>query len=90
MKKLLLSAIAFMAVATSVAQEMALQQSEFFDNWSITLKGGGATPLANHAFWGDMRGVAGLEIRKQISPVFGMGVEGEWSVNTSSWLGYSN
>ena len=50
MKKLLLSAIAFMAVATSVAQEMALQQSEFFDNWSITLKGGGATPLANHAF----------------------------------------
>ena len=41
MKKLLLSAIAFMAVATSVAQEMALQQSEFFDNWSITLKGGG-------------------------------------------------
>ncbi|MBE6314996.1 MAG: OmpA family protein [Bacteroidales bacterium] len=90
MKKLFLSAIAFMAVATSVAQEMALQQSEFFDNWSITLKGGGATPLANHAFWGDMRGVAGLEIRKQISPVFGMGVEGEWSVNTSSWLGYSN
>lgn len=90
MKKLLLSAIAFMGVTTSVAQEMALQQSEFFDNWSITLKGGGATPLANHAFGGDMRGVAGLEIRKQISPVFGMGVEGEWSVNTSSWFGYSN
>ena len=30
-----------------------------------------------------MRGIVGLELRKQISPVFGLGIEGEWSVNTS-------
>lgn len=90
MKKLLLSIVALFVVSTINAQEMALQQSKFFDNWSIGLKGGAATPLANHSFWGDMRGVAGIELRKQISPVFGMGVEGEWSVNSSSWFGYSN
>lgn len=34
-----------------------------------------------------MRGVAGLHIGKQISPVFGLGVESYFGVNTSSWKG---
>lgn len=90
MKKLVLCAAILVGVSSVNAQEMALQQSKFTDNWSIGLKGGAATPLTHHAFWGDMRGVVGVELRKQISPVFGLGFEGEWSVNTSSWFGYSN
>lgn len=60
-----------------------VEAPKFFDNWSVTLKGGGVTPLHHSAFWGDMRGVVGLELRKDITPVLGMGIEGDWSVNTS-------
>lgn len=90
MKKLLLCAAALIGVSSVNAQEMALQQSKFTDNWSIGLKGGGITPLKHHAFWGDMKGVIGLELRKQISPVFGLGLEGEWTVASSRWMNYSN
>lgn len=41
--------------------------------------------VADHGFWKDARGLVGVELRKQITPVFGLGLEGEWSVNTSSW-----
>ncbi len=90
MKKFLLCAAVLMGASSINAQEMALEQSKFTDNWSIGLKGGGATPLKNHSFFGDMKGVVGVELKKQISPVFGLGVEGEWSVATSRWYNYSN
>ena len=32
-----------------------------------------------------MRGVVGLHIQKQITPTFGLGVEGQFGINTSSW-----
>lgn len=84
MKKALLVAAVLFGAATVQAQD-ALQVSKFWDNWSIGLFGGGTTPLKHAAFWGDMRGMVGLDINKQITPVFGMGVEGAWAVNTSSW-----
>lgn len=62
-----------------------IEKARFLDNWSVGLKGGVVTPLNNSAFWGDMRGVVGVELRKDVTPVLGMGIEGEWSVNTSSW-----
>ena len=37
----------------------------------------------HHAFFGDMRGVAGLHIEKQISPAFALGVEGVAMFNTT-------
>lgn len=86
MKKVLLVAAVLLGASTVQAQE-ALQQSKFWDNWSLGLMGGGTTPLKNAAFWGDMRGMVGIDINKQISPVFGLGVEGTWGVNTSSWGG---
>ncbi len=61
--------------------------SKFFDNWSFTLKGGMVSPMENVGFFKAARGIAGAELRKQITPIFGLGVEGEWSVNTSSWTG---
>jgi len=85
MKKIILCAAAALCVTSMSAQKMALEQSKFTDNWSIGLKGGIATPLKHAAFWGDARGLFGIELRKQISPVFGVGVEGEFTVNTSSW-----
>lgn len=83
MKKLLIAAVLVAMGATAMAQ--AVEDSKFFDNFSITLKGGAVTPMHHYPFFKSMRGVAGLEVRKQITPVFGLGIEGEWSFNTSSW-----
>ena len=84
MKKYLLLTAAASVFAVANAQT-AVEHTNFGSNWSIGLDGGVATPLTHHAFFGDMRGVAGLHIEKQVSPVFGLGVEGLFGVNTSSW-----
>ena len=87
MKKMLLTAALIAGGFASMNAQQALLKPGFFDNWSIGIDGGVTTPLNHSAFWGDMRGVAGLNIKKQITPVFGIGAEGLWAVNTSSWRG---
>ena len=59
---------------------------KFFDNWSLGVNGGAITPTTHHAFWKSCRPNFGLELTKQISPVFAVAVEGEANVNTTpSW-----
>lgn len=84
MKKALLMAVAVAGAMTASAQQ-AQEHTNFGSNWSIGLDGGVTTPLTHHAFWGDMRGTVGIHINKQISYVFGAGVEAAWGINTSSW-----
>ncbi len=86
MKKIILFAAIAMGAVASQAQT-TVAGSKFFDNWSFTLKGGMVSPMENVGFFKAARGIAGAELRKQITPIFGLGVEGEWSVNTSSWTG---
>ena len=86
MKKIILFAAFAMGAVASQAQT-TVAGSKFFDNWSFTLKGGMVSPMENVGFFKAARGIAGAELRKQITPIFGLGVEGEWSVNTSSWTG---
>ncbi len=86
MKKLILLAVAALTLNAASAQ-VTLDGSKFFDNWSITLKGGGVAPFQHYKFWPNTRGIAGVELRKQVTPVLGIGVEGEWLFNTSSWGG---
>lgn len=83
MKKLFLIAIAAAGIMTAQAQQ-ALEAPSFGDNWSIGIEGGGITPLHNgSSFIKDMRGGFGLNIRKQISTVLGLGIEGTAYVNTT-------
>ncbi|MDE6126055.1 MAG: OmpA family protein, partial [Muribaculaceae bacterium] len=89
MKKLLLIA-ALSAGTIGASAQVTVAGSKFTDNWSFTLKGGAVTPLKNHDFIKSARGIAGAELRKQITPCFGLGVEGEWTVNTSAWSGYKS
>lgn len=86
MKKIILTA-ALVVSAMSAQAVVTVEGSRFFDNWSVTLKGGAVSPLKGHGFWENARGIFGAELRKQITPSFGLGVEGEWTVNTSSWYG---
>lgn len=86
MKKfILLAAVA--ATAMSANAQQAVETTGIGDNWSVGLVGGVTTPIENAAFFGDMRGAVGIDINKQISPVFGLGIEGLWGINTSSWTG---
>lgn len=85
MKKFLLSAVILLSGGMVAANAQLLEQPKFFDNVSIGLEGGVTTPLNHGAFFGDMRGLVGLHIQKMITPVYGAGVEGLWSINTSSW-----
>ncbi len=83
MKKLFLIAIAAAGMMTAQAQQ-ALEATNFGSNWSIGVDGGVTTPMHNgRAFFGDMRGVFGAHIQKQISPAFALGVEGVAMVNTT-------
>lgn len=84
MKKILLVAAAALGMLSAQAQQ-ALEYSNFGQNWSVGVDGGVTTPMVGHAFWGSMRGTFGLHVNKQVSPLFGFGIEGSAAVNTSSW-----
>ncbi len=86
MKKILLIAALALGFVSAQAQT-AIQSSKFTDNWSVGVKGGFASPFNGGPFWPRTRGVVGLDLRKQVTPVLGLGVEATWGVNTSSWLG---
>ena len=91
MKKTLLAAAVLAAGAATMTAQESLQKPGFFSNMSIGVQGGATTPLYHGSkFFKDMRGVAGLDIRKQISPAFALGVEGDAAVNTSNWEGQTH
>ena len=84
MKKILLIAALAVGVASASAQD-ALRTTGIGSNWSVGIDGGVTTPLKHHAFFGAMRPMVGLHAAKQLTPTFGLGVEGLFGINTSSW-----
>ncbi len=92
MKKIAIAAIAAVAFAgvanaQTAANTGALAPTKACDEWSLSLKGGIANPLNPMAgsFKDNIRGVAGLEVRKQVSPTVGIGIEGDAAFNTATW-----
>ena len=83
MKKILLAAACVGCMMSANAQDV-IERPTFADNWSIGLDAGVTTPLKGHSFFGNMRGNFGLHVEKQISPLFGLGAEAAWGVNTST------
>ncbi|MBR5030119.1 MAG: OmpA family protein [Muribaculaceae bacterium] len=84
MKKIILLAIAAMTLSAASAQ-VTVEGNKIYDNISVTLKGGIVSPYQHYPFWKSAKPVAGIELRKQVTPILGIGVEGEWSFNTSRW-----
>ncbi|MDE6649188.1 MAG: OmpA family protein [Muribaculaceae bacterium] len=91
MKKMLLAATVLLSGAATMTAQETLQKPGFFSNMSIGVQGGATTPMTSGKnFFKDMRGVAGLDIRKQITPAFALGAEGDFAVNTSNWKGMTH
>ena len=61
----------------------ALQGIKIGDNWSVELKGGMVTPLTHSSFFKDARPAFGLGVGKQLTPAFGMEIQGVGYVNTT-------
>lgn len=88
MKKLLIVTASVLAVTGTVNAELRpLTPSKPFDNMSVTVKGGVAAPLnpERGSMGNNFRGMAGMEFRKQLTPNFGIGAEGEMFFNSSTW-----
>ncbi|MBU3834920.1 MAG: OmpA family protein [Candidatus Phocaeicola merdigallinarum] len=83
MKKVTILAAALAFTSLSVNAQKAYEGSRFFDNWYVGVKGGVTTPTTHSAFWRNMRAETGLELGKQITPVFGVSFEGLTGINTS-------
>lgn len=75
-----------MGILTMYAQNdrTALEGTRLGDNWSIELKTGAVTPLTHSAFFKNARPAFGFGIGKQLTPIFGMGIQGMGYVNTSA------
>lgn len=87
-KVILLAAVAF-GVMSAQAQQ-AVEVPKLTDNLSVTVKGGLIAPMSGgYDFIDDMRGIFGAEFRKQVTPVYGIGVEGDFSLKTGSLAKYS-
>lgn len=58
-----------------------LEPSKVLDNIEMTIKSGVTDPVKQTPK--HLRSITGLEIRKNLTPVTGMGIEGDWTINTS-------
>ena len=76
MKKSIILSVFVAAAAFTANAQTTVQGSKFTDNWSVELKTGMITPLTHSAFFKNARPALGLEFTKQLTPVFGLGVQG--------------
>ncbi|WP_289291323.1 MULTISPECIES: OmpA family protein [Bacteroides] len=85
MKKFIIVSAFVLGAFTANAQtgETALQGTKFGDNWSIGINAGAVTPLTHSSFFKDARPAFGFGITKQLTPVFGLGIQGMGYVNTT-------
>lgn len=75
--------LALCAVVLTASAQKSVQGSRFFDNWSIGLVGGGITPMEKTHFLKNVRATYGVEVTKQITPIFGLGVQYLLNNNTT-------
>lgn len=83
-KSLIVVILSAFSISGLNAQDYNLGGNKFGDNWSIGLNGGIATPLTHSTFFKNSRAVIGLDINKQLSPIYGLTLESNWSINTQS------
>lgn len=89
MKKFLLTLLCVAGfVAVNAENPKALTGQKFLDNWSVGVNAGITQPLAHpYSLDANMRGLFGVELYKQFTPVFKAGAEINFGVNTTGIYG---
>ena len=82
MKKFIVMIFAFV-IANNINAQKAVEGTKFTDNWSVGINVGGTTPLTHSAFFNNMRPTFGVGLNKQVTPIFGWGIEAMASINTT-------
>lgn len=80
MKKIFML-LAVCATASFASAQTTVRGSKLTDNWSVGIQAGGVTPAANHKVIGDLRPAVGITIAKEITPIFGLALEGNALIN---------
>lgn len=83
MKKIILAIAMVAGVCTANAQKN-LVGSKFTDNWSIGVAGGVYEPMFGQNIIKDARAGVSFNVQKQISPVFGVGVDYMVGINANN------
>lgn len=83
MKKFLSFSVAALIAIGAWAQGpvQTLEPSRVLDNVELTVKSGVTAPATSPKH---LRSISGLELRKNFTPITGLGIEGNWTVNTSA------
>lgn len=86
-KRILSIILIFSAFSSSLLGQVTVEGSKFTDNWSLGVGAGVVTPMKHHAFWGDSRGLLDVDLQKSLTPAFGLGIDMQVALNSSSWFG---
>ena len=71
-------------VSTVFSAQAQYVGNKFFDNWAVGVSGGTVGSVKpSGSFWTQQRPVVGLELSKQLTPVYSIEFEGETYINTS-------
>ena len=90
MKKIFLSVmLAGAAVAANAQSVGSISNSKFFDNWQVGVNVGGYTPTTGYPFFKSTRFNFGVEVGKQISPSFRLGLDGTAYINDNARGGHN-
>lgn len=90
MKKIFLSVmLAGAAVAANAQSVSSISYGKFFDNWQVGVNVGGYTPTTGYPFFKSTRLSFGVEVGKQISPSFRLGLDGTAYINDNVRSGYN-
>lgn len=87
MKKIIITTALALGTVVAASAQQAIETPKFGQNWSIGINGGVTTPMNHGAFFGDMRPVIGLKVDKKLTPIFKVGAEGNFAINTSTVRG---
>ena len=75
MKKFLVAAALAGTCVMETSAQNIIERPTFGDNWNIVIDVGATSPLKGHSFFQNMRPTVGLTSAKQLTPLFGVGVE---------------
>ncbi len=81
MKRKMFFALLLTVPFLNANSQSLLDGSKAGDNWSVGIRGGGVTAFKHNALIRNMRPAVGVELSKQLTPVFGLGVEGMGYIN---------